>query len=211
MCDQFRQGVAGAPRGSGRGSLGLPFHGERAGFAEDRFLQQATQQTRNDYATSRQRMRNGMQHPSKTPTSKAQADVQAYAAKVTRPRSRLGLWERQIFELLALGVSYRQIQVFLAERGTTVDVSALHRFTHAKKRAGLLAQVQARLQQTPAPAALPSSLQARSPEVPKLVPQKPPAAAAPARAPVASPAPPAPGRLPKFTWNPDRFDMKDLK
>ncbi|MGM9517013.1 hypothetical protein ACS5PK_22450 [Roseateles sp. DB2] len=152
-----------------------------------------------------------MQHPS----TKAQADVLAYAAKVTRPTSRLGLWEQQIFELLALGVSFRQVQAFLAQRGTVVDVSAIHRFVHAKKRAGLLAQVQTRqaqgqlqVQPRPAPAALAPSPKVKASAAPKMTRQKPAAAAAPARAPA---APPAPGSLPKFTWDPDRYDIEDLK
>ena len=109
---------------------------------------------------------------------------------------------------LALGVSYRQVQAFLAQRGTTVDVSALHRFVHAKKRAHLLTQVQARLKQA-APLAAPSP----SP-VAQQVAQTGPRAHAPksaaAKAPVAPP-PPAPGFIPKFTWDPDQYNIEDLK
>lgn len=140
-------------------------------------------------------MRNGTQHPSRVQASKAQADVLAYAAKVKRSSSRLGLWEAQIFELVALGVSYRQVQTFLAERGTAVDVSALHCFVHAKKRAPLLAQVQGRLQQGAAPVVLAPSPKAKPPATPKAAPQK----------------EPAPGLLPKFTWDPNRYSVEDLK
>lgn len=158
-------------------------------------------------------MRNSSQHPSRIQPSKAQADVLAYAAKVKRSSSRLGLWESQIFELLALGVSYRQVQTFLAQRGTAVDVSALHRFVHAKKRAPLLAQVQARLQQSQAPAVLPPSPKAEPAPPLTVARAKPPAPATPARAPQApaSVQPPAPGSLPKFTWNPERYNIEDLK
>ena len=172
---------------------------------------------RNRYATATQHLINGCnstQHPSRIQPSKAQADVLAYAAKVKRSSSRLGLWEPQIFELLALGVSYRQVQSFLAQRGTAVDVSALHRFVHTKKRAPLLAQVQARLQLSQAPAVVPPGPKDKPAPSPTVARVKPPAAAAvPARAPQApaSVQPPAPGSLPKFSWNPDRYDIEDLK
>ncbi|UXH76854.1 hypothetical protein [Roseateles amylovorans] len=105
------------------------------------------------------------------------------------------------------------MQTFLAERGTAVDVSALHRFVHAKKRAPLLAQVQGRLAQGAVPAALATSLKAKPPAAPKAAPQKPPATAATAPA-VQAAAPvkaPAPGLLPKFTWDPTHYNIEDLK
>lgn len=114
-------------------------------------------------------------------------------------------------------MSYRQVQSFLAQRGTAVDVSALHRFVHAKKRAPLLAQVQARLQQSAAPAVLPPNPKAEPAPPPTVARAKPPAPATPARAPARAPQapasaqPPAPGSLPKFTWNPERYNIEDLK
>ena len=69
-------------------------------------------------------MRNSTQHPSRIQPSKAQADVLAYAAKVKRSSSRLGLWEPQIFELLALGVSEDDVFADYEFTNQAVDIEA---------------------------------------------------------------------------------------
>jgi hypothetical protein len=66
-------------------------------------------------------------------------DVANFIAQATAPRGKLGPWEAEIMALLAAGVSYRQVVVFLASQGVTVSVGAVHDFVHAKKRAGKLA------------------------------------------------------------------------
>jgi hypothetical protein len=124
------------------------------------------------------------------------ADADAFADKVAKKSGKLSLWEAEIFHLVARNVSYRNIQQFLEDRGTQVTFQGLHKFVHREKRAHLLAKASA----------------ARSMASPPAVPR---VAADPVATPAAPAAPamytpPAPGTLPKFTWDPDSIDMKDL-
>lgn len=168
----------------------------------------------------------------KEPKSKRLTDARTFATKAVRPSSKLAHWEAEILELVGLGVSYRNIQAFLAQRGTVVTVSGLHEFVHAKKRADVLASLAARAQQPeapPSPAAPQPRARRMSAPSPAPAISVPPAPPAPAPRPVAqapaSPStavqppppapgpatPPPPGSIPKFTWNPDSYSIEDLK
>ena len=136
-----------------------------------------TEHPPNEHRTAPNTEADSSQEPTlKEPKSKRLADARTFATKAVRPSSKLAHWEAEILELVGLGVSYRNIQAFLAQRGTVVTVSGLHEFVHAKKRAEVLASLAARAQQPEAPPA----------------PAPPPPRARPAKAPAPAPSNAAP-------------------
>jgi hypothetical protein len=145
-------------------------------------------------------------------------DVEAFARSVARGRGgQLVQWEAEIFHLLALAVSYRNICRFLSERGTTVSAPGLHKFVHAKKRAHLLAQITTRQSAGGAPATSPSrptegdnGSDAKATR--QLGTTHAPTGIASSSRPnlLAPPVGRLPGEMPKFIWDPDSIDMKDL-
>ena len=192
-----------------------------------------TEHPPNEHRTAPNTEADSSQEPTlKEPKSKRLADARTFATKAVRPSSKLAHWEAEILELVGLGVSYRNIQAFLAQRGTVVTVSGLHEFVHAKKRAEVLASLAARAQQPEAPPApAPPPPRARPAKAPAPAPSSaaPPVPSPPAPRPVDSVAPspstavqppppapgpatpPPPGSIPKFTWNPDSYSIEDLK
>ncbi|MEW9899030.1 hypothetical protein ABWL39_10410 [Chitinivorax sp. PXF-14] len=96
-----------------------------------------------------------------------------FIAQATAPKGKLGPWEAEIVALLAAGVSYRQVVVFLASQGVAVSVGAVHEFVHAKKRVSKLAGAKgepvAPTVKTEAPVANPTTTPAKPGELPKFV------------------------------------------
>lgn len=169
------------------------------------------------------------ERPVSDPGNKRLGDARAFAMKAKRSASKLAHWEPEILELVRLKVSYRGIQQFLAERGTSVCVNAIYKFANAHKRSALL-------QVAPPPPAPPAPVRRRSkapvridaelgppssahqsPGAERLAPASPQPATSPVQrtpseaATSPPPGPPTPGSLPRLAWNPHDIDMKDLK
>lgn len=148
-------------------------------------------------------------------------EVLRFAERVKQPRSKLGLFEDQVFELIALGVSFRQIAAFLAERGVDTGPGEVFRFVSRKSRGARLSAAKSRADALSAPAPSQPSVSRTSPP-PQAQPSqapgnKPAVSAEPGSQRLKVPEPaqgptPASSSLPpvKYVWNPDKFDAKDF-